>query len=185
MSRGKPQIYRVKVTLRHVAPPIWRRIEVPADVKLWKFHRILQAAMGWTDAHLHAYRIGEARYGIPDPDIPDDETVNERNVRLDQIAAEGDKLSYEYDFGDGWEHELKIEKTFPAEAAVHYPRCTGGSRACPPEDCGGPPGYKHLFDVLRDTKHEEHKEMRKWIGGNFDPEAFDFDAVNRALWRLK
>lgn len=184
MSKGKPPIYRLKVTLRHVAPPVWRRMEVSADTKLGKFHRILQAAMGWTDAHLHAYRVGEACYGIPDPDYPDD-MKNERHVRLDQIAGEGDKLIYEYDFGDGWEHELKIEKAFPAEAAVHYPRCTGGSRACPPEDCGGPPGYERLLGILSDTKHKEHKEIREWIGGDFDPEAFDLDAVNRELWRRK
>lgn len=185
MSKGKPPIYRIKIMLRHVAPPVWRRMEVSAGTKLGKFHRILQAAMGWTDAHLHAYRVGEARYGVPDPDFPDDETVNERNVRLDQIAGEGDKLIYEYDFGDGWEHELKIEKVFPAESAVHYPRCTGGSRACPPEDCGGPPGYEHLLEALRDPKHEDHEEMREWIGGDFDPEAFDLGEVNQGLWRMK
>lgn len=185
MSKGNPTIYRVKIALRHVAPPIWRRIEVPADTKLGKFHRILQAAMGWTDAHLHAYRVGGVTYGVPDPDSPDDKTVNERNVRLDRIAGEGDKLIYEYDFGDGWEHELKIEKVLPAESAVHYPRCTEGRRACPPEDCGGSPGYEHLLEVLRDPKHEEHEEMHEWIGGDFDPEAFDLDAANRALWRLK
>lgn len=185
MSKGKPPIYRIKVTLRHVAPPVWRRIEVLADTKLGKFHRILQAAMGWTDAHLHVYRVGEVRYGIPDPDFPDDETVNERNVHLDQVAAEGDTLIYEYDFGDSWEHELKIERTFFAEPAVYYPRCTGGSRACPPENCGGPPGYDRLLEVLRNPKHGEYEDMREWIGGDFDPETFDLEAASRALWRLK
>lgn len=185
MKKADTPIYQIKVTLRDVSPPAWRRVEVPGDTKLGKLHRILQAALGWTDSHLHAFRIGRTVYGVPDPDFPDDETVNERNVRLARIAAQGDKLIYEYDFGDGWEHELRVEKVIPADPAVHYPRCTAGSRACPPEDCGGPGGYEHLLEVLRDPKHEEHDEMREWIGGDFDPEAFDLEAVNRELWRVK
>jgi hypothetical protein len=185
MKASKAPVYRIKVVLRHVSPQVWRRVEVPGDIKLGKLHRVLQVAMGWTDSHLHAFRAGGKHYGIPAPDFPDDETVNERNERLEQIAGEGDKLIYEYDFGDGWEHELRIEQVSPADPAIHYPRCTGGSRACPPEDCGGAGGYEHLRAVLRDPKHEEHEELREWLGGDFDPEAFDLDAVNRALWRLK
>jgi hypothetical protein len=177
-------IYQIKVTLRHIEPPVWRRIEVPADIKLGKLHKVLQIAMGWTNSHLHAFRVGQASYGIPDPDFPDD-MENERNVRLDKIAANGDTLIYEYDFGDGWQHKLKIEKVIPAEPAVHYPRCLAGKRACPPEDCGGTGGYEHLLEVLRDPKHEDYEEMREWIGGDYDPEAFDLGAVNRALWRIK
>mgnify|MGYP001557973450 CR=1 FL=1 len=184
MSKSKTPIYQIKVTLRHVAPPIWRRIEVPGDIKLGKLHDVIQIAMGWTDSHLHAYRIGSATYGTPNPDFPDD-TQSERNVRLDQVAGEGDTLIYEYDFGDGWEHTLKVEKIAPADPTAHYPRCTAGSRACPPEDCGGPPGYEHLLEALRDPKHEDHEQMREWIGGEFDPEAFDLGEVNQGLWRMK
>lgn len=185
MSKSKTPIYRIKVTLRHVAPPVWRRIEVPADIKLGKLHGVLQIAMGWTNSHLHAFRTGGVAYGTPNPDSPDDETMNERNVRLDQVATQDDKLIYEYDFGDGWEHELIIEQAFPAEPAVRYPRCTEGRRACSPEDCGGPPGYEHLLEVLRDPRHKEHNEMREWVPEGFDSETFDLDAVNRALWRMK
>lgn len=184
MTRSSMNIYQIKVTLRHIEPPVWRRIEVPADIKLGKLHKVLQIAMGWTNSHLHAFRVGQASYGIPDPDFPDD-MENERNVRLDKIAANGDTLIYEYDFGDGWQHKLKIEKVIPAEPAVHYPRCLAGKRACPPEDCGGTGGYEHLLEVLRDPKHEDYEEMREWIGGDYDPEAFDLGAVNRALWRIK
>src|SRR3989338_4056019 len=116
MTRAKKSsgIYRIKITLRHVAPPIWRRIEVTADTKLGKLHRILQVVMGWSDSHLHAFRVGRTSYGVPQPELPGD-MENERNVRLDQIAAQGDKLIYEYDFGDGWEHTLKVEKIVPAD----------------------------------------------------------------------
>jgi len=186
MKKSVAPIYQIKITLRHVTPPVWRRIEVSADIKLGKLHKILQTAMGWTDSHLHAFRAGGVTYGMPnvDPDFPDD-TRNERNVRLDQVAQAGDALIYEYDFGDGWEHELKIEKAFAAEPAVHYPRCTAGKHACPPEDCGGPPGYQHLLDALRDASHDEHDGMRAWVGDEFDAEAFDVDAINERLWRAR
>ena len=177
-------IFQIRVSLRHIVPLIWRRIEVPADTKLGKLHKILQAAMGWSDMHLHQFVIRGEQYGIPDPEMPD-KTKNERNVRLDRVAGKGDTLIYEYDFGDGWEHELHIEKVLPVESAVHYPRCIDGGRACPPEDCGGPPGYAHLIEVLHDPEHEEFDEMRRWAGPDFDPETFDLVSVNRALWRLK
>ena len=163
------EIYQLKVTLNHIKPPIWRRVQVPGEIKLGKLHRILQAAMGWTDSHLHAFRIGNENYGVPDPDFSDD-TKNERNIRLDSIAQQGGRFFYDYDFGDGWEHEIKVEKILPAETAVHYPRCVDGKRACPPEDCGGPPGYEYLLEVLADPEHEEHDSMIEWIGGELDPE---------------
>ena len=184
MNKGKTQIYQIKVTLRHIAPPIWRRIEVPADIKLGKLHHILQAVMGWTDSHMHAFRVGMVQYGTASREFPD-MFKNERTARLDQIVAAGKTLIYEYDFGDGWEHELKIEKALTPEPGMRYPRCTAGKRACPPDDCGGPWGYEHLLEVLRDPKHEEHEEMREWIGGDFDPEEFDLDEVGEALKHIR
>jgi hypothetical protein len=184
MNKSKAPIYQIKVTLQHIAPPIWRRIEVPEDIKLGKLHRVLQIAMGWTDSHLHAYRIGSESYGTPDPDFPD-ATQSERNVRLDKVTGADDTFIYEYDFGDSWGHALKVEKIVPADPTTHYPRCTAGSRACPPEDCGGPPGYEHLLEALRDPKHEDNEQMRERIGGEFDPEAFDLSRINQDLWRMK
>lgn len=173
-------IYQIKVTLRHVAPPVWRRLEVPADIKLGKLHHVLQIVMGWTDSHMHAFRLGMEQYGVSSREFPD-MFRSERNVRLDQLVGVGGKLIYEYDFGDGWEHELKIEKVLAPEPGVRYPRCTAGKRACPPDDCGGPWGYANLLEVLRDPKHEEHEEMHEWIGGDLDSEAFDLAAANRSL----
>lgn len=177
-------VYQIHVVLRYINPLIWRRLEVPADIKLGRLHRVLQAAMGWTDSHLHAYRTAAGIYGVPDPDFPD-ETKNERNVRLGKVAQPGDALVYEYDFGDGWEHEIQIEKTSDADPTIQYPRCTAGERACPPEDCGGPPGYQELLDALSDAEHPEHDAMREWAGPDFDPERLDLHLVNQRLWRLR
>jgi hypothetical protein len=130
------KIHQLKITLKHIKPPIWRRLEVPADIKLGKLHDVIQIAMGWTDSHMHAFIAGQTVYGTPDPEFGGG-TKSERNVRLDSIVKAGGKLVYEYDFGDGWVHEIKVEKVLDADPAAHYPRCTAGKRACPPEDCGG------------------------------------------------
>ena len=117
-----PHIYQIKITLRHSHPPIWRCIQVAGDTKLGKLHRIIQATMGWTNSHMHQFFIGDDTYGVSDPDFPN-EAKSERNVRLDRVAAEGDTLMYEYDFGDGWEHGIHVEKVLPAEAGKRYPVC--------------------------------------------------------------
>lgn len=177
-------IFLLNVTLRYIDPPVWRRIEVPVDIKLGRLHRVLQTAMGWSDSHLHAFRVGDVTYGIPGSEFSD-ETRNERNVRLDKVAANGDTFIYEYDFGDGWLHDVAIELARVADASIHYPRCIEGARACPPEDCGGPPGYADLIETLRDPGHPEHDELRAWAGPDFDPETFDLAEVNQRLWRLR
>lgn len=171
------KIHKIKITLKHIKPSIWRRIEVPADIRLGKLHDVIQIAMGWTDSHLHAFIVGHTQYGVPDPEFGGDMN-NERNVRLDSIVKEGGKLIYEYDFGDGWVHEIKVEKVLDADPAVRYPRCTAGKRACPPEDCGGPYGYAELLQALKDPSHPEHEDMLEWLGDEFDPEAFDPAEIN-------
>ncbi len=130
------KIYQLKVTLEHIRPPIWRRIEVPSNLPLPELHLVLQAAMGWTNSHLHQFRVGKAYYG--DPDIDEFGELNlkdESKLRLTKLLSKPkQKMVYEYDFGDGWEHEIVLEKILPAGPAIHYPRCLGGARACPPED---------------------------------------------------
>ena len=170
-------IYQIKITLYNIYPPIWRRIQVKSDLRLDKLHDLLQIVMGWENEHLHGFRAGQKNYGAPDPFS---DTVDERKVRLASIASVGDKLVYEYDFGDSWEHELEIETVLEPEPGVHYPVCLEGARACPPEDCGGFPGYEHLFEALRDPANEAHAERLEWLG-DFDPEAFDLDKVNTRL----
>ncbi len=176
-------IYQIKVTLRDSTPPIWRRIQVKGDTKLDELHDILQIAMGWTDSHLHTFRREAAEYGVPDPDFPDS-MEDECSVRLDRIATEGETIIYEYDFGDGWEHDLEIEKVIAPEPGVYYPRCFAGERACPPEDCGGVWGYENMLQILNDPDHEEYEEIREWMGEDFDPEAFDLEEINQLLKEL-
>jgi hypothetical protein len=183
------EIYQIKVTLRDITPPIWRRLLVPADITLAKLHDVLQIAMGWTDSHLHEFLIGKERFGTPDPEdrlmgLP--QTVNERKVKLcDMLGGVGAKALYTYDFGDGWEHNVVVEKVLPPEPGLTYPICTAGKRQAPPEDCGGTPGYYRLLEVLADPADEEHEEMLEWVGDGFAPEAFSLDDINEGLSSLQ
>jgi hypothetical protein len=179
------QVYQLKITLRHIKPPVWRRVETK-DGSLAQLHDIIQACLGWEDYHLHEFEIGDERYGDPlqwqDGFGGELEVGNEGKVRLSQLVAQGvKKFSYTYDMGDTWEHAIQIEKALPAEAGVRYPRCIAGQRACPPEDCGGPWGYADFVDAIQNPENERHEELLEWVGGEFDPEAFDIDAVNEAL----
>jgi hypothetical protein len=178
-------IYQLKVTLKGSKPPIWRRLQLRGDTRLSELHDILQLAMGWGDAHLHQFTAGEQSFGRPDADDWT-EVRDERQVVLSQVArAEKARLGYEYDFGDSWEHQLLVEKILPPEPGKDYPVCVAGKRACPPEDVGGIWGYADFLAAIRDPEHREHKELLEWIGGAFDPEAFDLEAVNAALQRLQ
>lgn len=176
-------IAQIKVTLQEIEPAIWRRLEVPAEIKLARLHVALQAAMGWQDYHLHAFRIGEVEYGVPDPDsepmgVP---LKDDRRATLRSLVNAGDSFVYEYDFGDGWEHDILVEAVLAPRPRTLYPRVVDGARACPPEDVGGIPGYEEFVKALRDPRHKGHDSMLESAGGSFDPEAFDIDAANREL----
>lgn len=179
-------VYQFKITLKGIRPPIWRRFQVHSDITFYELHRIIQEVMGWYDGHLHLFDLG----GMI---ITDGETlaevwedgVDEQRTRLPQfIRQAGQKLRYEYDFGDGWEHELLLEKILPAEAGVHYPRCLKGKRACPPEDCGGVWGYAGLLEAMADKSHSEREMYLEWLGDEVDPEAFDLAEINETLQEM-
>jgi len=178
-------IYQLKITLKDFRPPIWRRVLVPGNFNLYQLHWVVQAAMGWSDSHLHQFIIGGDYYGLPSPD--DWEPMqDERRFTLSRMASSPkDKFVYEYDFGDSWEHEVVVEKILPPEPGVKYPLCVTGKGACPPEDVGGVWGYAEFLEAIRDPNHAEHDEYLEWVGGEFDPHAFDIEAVNRALRRVK
>lgn len=147
-----PVVYQLKVTLKQSKPPVWRRLQVSGDVTLAKLHRILQIAMGWTDSHLHQFRIGENYYSTPQPEW-DFDVQDEKKARLIKVApAEKFRFVYEYDFGDSWEHEITVEKVMPAQDKMTHAVCITGKRACPPENCGGVWGYESLLEAIQNTK---------------------------------
>jgi pRiA4b ORF-3-like protein len=179
------EIYQLKVTLLRTTPPIWRRLLVPVDLTLAQLHDVLQVAMGWDNSHMHEFLIGQQRYGMPDPAdrlIGMPSVSSERTVRLSTVLGRiGAKATYTYDFGDGWEHGIVLEKRLAADPNMVYPTCTAGQRACPPEDCGGVGGFYALLDAISNPNHDHHEEMLEWVGDDYDPEVFSMDAVNRML----
>jgi len=180
-----PDIYQLKVTLLDTRPPIWRRLLVPSGFTLEDLHAVVRAAMDWDDSHLHEFRIGKKRFGKSHPSdrlIGMDPIGNERTAHLFMVLGKvGAKAVYTYDFGDGWEHVIVVEKVLPREAGDVYPVCVDGKLHGPPDDCGGIPGYYRLFEALRDPHHPEYKELLDWVGGEFNPEAFSVAEVNRRL----
>ncbi len=180
MAKSKP-VYQLKIILAHVEPPVWRRVEV-ADCSLAKLHDVIQTAMGWHSCHLWAFDVNGEQYGDSDDADLELDMTSARKMKLSRLAADGVKrFRYVYDFGDNWEHVIRLEKTLEADPQAKYPRCVAGSRACPPEDCGGAWGYGDLLEALRNPKHKEHQDMKEWIGGDFDPEEFDLKSVNAGL----
>jgi len=176
---GDP-VLQVRVTLGDVDdPPVWRQAVIPAGYTLDRVHGVIQAAMGWQDSHLHMFRIAGREYG---PAYLEDEleALDERQFRIGDLVTAGDLAGYEYDFGDGWEHELAVEAAGVADAVTVYPGCTGGEGACPPEDCGGPGGFADLKELLAGPPSPEREEMRAWAGEDYDPEHFDLAAANAA-----
>ena len=176
------RVYQLKITLENIHPPIWRRIQVQGDITLPRMHAVLQIAMDWTNSHLHGFRVNGHFYSEPDSDFNDLKVIDERQAHLSQIAPVlGSRFIYEYDFGDSWDHELVVEEILTPQKSVEYPRCLDGKRARPPEDVGGPGGYEEFLKAIRSRKHPEHDEWLQWVGGKFDPEAFDLLRVNQLL----
>ncbi len=181
-------IYQLRVTLLGTEPLIWRTIQVRSDVRLPKLHRILQAAMGWRNEHLHEFLLTPRQERALLEDLgrlP----RSEGSVRVDDVLrGRRSKLIYVYDMGDGWQHELCLEDMLVPTSDTHYPRCLAGARACPPEDCGGLGGYALLLKALQNPRHPRHASTLEWLRettGDFQPETFDLDATNRKLGRFK
>jgi hypothetical protein len=179
-------IYQLRIELLGVRPVIWRRILVPGSVKLHQLHAVLLWTMGWAGGHLHEFVIGQDHYGEPDPGF-DTPPLVQREDRVTLAVALGARKSfvYLYDFGDGWEHRVSVEKILPPDPQLKLPQCLDGANACPPEDVGGPPGYADFLEAIRGPAHEEHESMLEWCGGAFDPVAFRIDDINAMLRRFK
>ncbi len=185
---GGVPLYQLKITLKWSKPPIWRRVVVRADMPLDRLHGLIQITMGWTNSHLHQFIVGRTFYGKPDPECADmgSETLNEKRYTVADLApAAKKKFIYEYDFGDGWQHEVVVEKVLPPDPAFKHPVCLAGANARPPEDCGGIGGYYNLLEIMADPKHPEHADMKDWVGGELNAARFDLNAVNAVLKRFK
>jgi hypothetical protein len=189
-SQSTPSHYTLHVELLDMQPAIWRRIHIDGRARLDALHHVLQAAMGWSDSHLHQFEINNKRYGIPDPEYadPDSEMHDEKKYRLNQLLGVGATCDYLYDFGDSWHHRITVETI---EDLANPNQSAGdawiesGERACPPEDVGSTRGYQEMLDILENAPYgDEAKRLREWAGVDFDPERFDRQAANTAISRM-
>jgi len=192
------QVYQFKIALQDAKPQIWRRIQVPETYTFWDLHAAIQDAMGWCDCHLHEFMVinpksgARAAIGIPYEDNMYDRVIlpGWKEKIADWLSLENNKAGYLYDFGDNWEHLVKLEKILPKAEGVKYPVCLAGKRACPPEDCGGIWGYEDLLRIISNPQDEEYEDMIAWIGGKFNPEFFEvkkvvFSDPKKRLKRMK
>ena len=181
-------LFQFKITLLDIKPAIWRRIQIP-DCTLTNLHEYIQAAFGWANYHLHQFEIDGEWYSQPAPDGDDFDMdfEDETDVMLSELIPKSGRPSrwiYEYDFGDGWQHEVLFEGFPPVEPRAKYPQCIEGERACPPEDCGGPWGYADYLAAIADPSHEEHEELLEWRGP-FDPDTFDAKQATKVMRKVK
>ncbi len=191
MTRKRTNIvYQFRIELTEIEPTIWRVIIVPSEYSFWDLHVAIQDAMGWLDYHLHAFRIRmphkkkEMEIGIPDDEDFDHPVVPGWEVPITRVFTEpGKSAIYDYDFGDGWSHNVFLEGILLKKEGAKYPLCVAGERACPPEDCGGVPGYYQLLEILADPNHHEYHEYNEWLKGHaknyfpYDPDKFESDKV--------
>ncbi|MEW6519281.1 MAG: plasmid pRiA4b ORF-3 family protein [Thermodesulfobacteriota bacterium] len=184
-----PDVYQLKIVLLGTDPVVWRRVQVPGSFSLAKFHEVIQLAMGWTNSHLHQFIIEKELYGQPseDDDWAGAKVFDERKIKLGDLKARiRKKFIYEYDFGDSWQHEIKVEKVIAAkETILKHPILLAGERACPPEDVGGIPGYEEFLAALKNPDDEGNAEIIEWYGEEYDPDHVGLDEINKLLKKLR
>lgn len=179
-------VYQLKITLLDIKPKIFRVVLVPADITLRNLHKVIQKIMCWENCHLYQFVKGDTSYAPQSTEFSFRQGLSDKSVPLRELLPKvRNKLVYEYDFGDGWLHEVLLQKILPAEDGVHYPACIDGKHAAPPEDSGGPHGYCDLLEALDDPQHPGHEEARDWLGEDYDSGFFDPEEVNRKLRRIK
>ena len=193
MNEKNDQVFQFKITLDNSAPRIWRRLLIAKDASFFDLHVAIQDVMGWFDSHLHGFSISSKDRNIapiiiqfPNPEFGDDFAMRDvRDERLEKIlnyfGVSIRQCKYEYDFGDGWKHLIKLEDVLFNPEQLPSPQCADGARHCPPEDCGGVTGYAELRRTIKNPRHRDYKETMLWLGGHFDPDYFSVDQVNKEL----
>ena len=174
----------LRVELLNIEPLIWRRVRVPRSVTFKQLHEILQIVLGWKDSHLHEFRAGDLLLGMKGVDEPGerDNVQDEDDWSLKELLDTGvTEFEYVYDFGDDWVHRVVSEPATRSGAPGPAPLSLAGENACPPEDVGGPHGYREFLEAIADPRHKEHERYLRWIGGVWDPKGFDLNRVNREL----
>jgi hypothetical protein len=178
-------VFQLRIRLEGINPPVWRRLLVPGGVRLAKLHDMFQAAMGWTNSHLHSFTIGDQLYGMQIDEFPEEELDETEYTVFVALRGGVRRFVYDYDFGDSWTHEVVIEDATWAPYTLKFGVCLDGEGACPPEDVGGIGGYEHFLEAVADPLHEDHDDMLVWVGIKFDPAAFSVAAANAALQRVR
>ena len=178
MSTNKSNIYQFKIVLKNIKPKIWRRIQIPSNYNFFELHAAIQDAMGWYDCHLHQFEMKTDQYYGLIIGIDECDELDKKAKLSKYFIHPKDRALYEYDFGDGWEHEIILEKILSKTIDDKYPKCIAGKRACPPEDCGGFWGYEDLLIIMKNPNHEEYAERIEWLGEKFDSETFDPGSVS-------
>ena len=175
-------IAHLRIKLDDVEPAVLRRVQVPVTIRLDRLHLVLQAAMGWTNSHLYEIRAHDVGWGMSDPDFGDGPLDASKARLIDVLEDVGTRsLKYVYDFGDCWEHSVRIERITDAVPGMIYPCLVEATGRCPPEDVGGPWGYREFLDAIADPDHQEHAERLEWIGGTFDPTTVDLQRLTKAV----
>ncbi len=183
MENGK--ILQLKIVIMGTRPPVWRTILIENTATYADLHDAIQHSFGWTDSHLHEFRSRNTTIGRHHKELDEPENRadfdSKKTMLLQFLEKPGDKIDYNYDFGDDWQHKIRLEKIIPHKKGQKYPVCIGGAMACPPDDCGGIYGFEDFKKAVSDKKHPEHKEMLEWAGGYFDPEEFSVEDANARL----
>ena len=179
------RIIEIKVILNDIEPDVTRVLQVPADIRLDRLHLTLQAAMGWSNSHLYMFEAARVTWGVPDPDFGGDDLPTDKSTLWEVIEDTGQKtINYIYDFGDNWEHRIKIGKFTDPVPGELYPGLTEVTGKCPPEDVGGFPGYYEFLDAMADPKHPEHENLKEWFGDTFDPNQPETDELKLEVLKL-
>lgn len=181
-------IVQLRIELMDIEPLIWRRVHLPADFTLRELHDVIQVVFDWLDYHLHEFEVGDQRYGgqIADDDFGGEPVESDDSVKLGDLVERGtERFVYTYDFGDGWEHLITVEKVLAPQEGADYPVLVDGARQAPPEDCGGPPGFEMFLEAMQDEGHEEHDELLEWYGEPFHPPDMRLEHVEARLEQIR